>query len=258
MKSYLLLLILSFSSSLLAHTDGYKKPTDVLPISNLSGEDMQITFNKFCEYPDICQDKDNNTWVVYSEYLHGKENIILKKIENMSLKDSIKVNQTSEGFEHRARILCQNKSTLWIVWCAKRNNNWDIYARSYSDGKLSNEIRVTKNSAADLNPSITSDTEGNIWIAWETLRNNNFDIYAAKLVNNKISEPVNISQSNDMELRPFIKAFNNNIYIVWDRQHEENYQILLKSFDGKNWSSEKKLSPDKGFNLSPDSKHFKR
>ena len=247
----LLFFALLFSITLFAHNDDYKKPTDVLPISNLNGKDVQITFNNFGEYPDICQDKDDNVWVVYSEYLHGIENIILKKINNMSVQDSVIVNATSEGFEHRPRILSKSDDSIFIVWCAKRNNNWDIYARSYSDGKLSDEIRVTKNSAADLNPSVTSDPAGNTWIAWETLRNNNFDIYAKKIADDKISEPINISNSNDMELRPYIKYLNDNLYIVWDRQHEENYQIILKSFDGKKWSSEEKLSPDKGFNLAP-------
>ena len=106
MKNYLLLALL-FCGSLLAHNnDDNKKPTDVLPISNLNGKDVQLTFNKFCEYPDICQDKENNIWVVYSEYLHCKENVILKEIKDMSIVDSLKVNSTSEGFEHRPRILC--------------------------------------------------------------------------------------------------------------------------------------------------------
>ena len=47
MKNYLLLALL-FCGSLLAHNnDDNKKPTDVLPISNLNDKDVQLTFNKF-------------------------------------------------------------------------------------------------------------------------------------------------------------------------------------------------------------------
>jgi len=225
--------------------------TEILQASDLNSKDIQISFNDFCEYPDICQDKSDKIWIVYSEYLNGKENIILKKINQMAIEDSFVVNKTSEGFEHGPRIIHQSKNTLWIVWCAKRNNNWDIYARSFSGREFSDEIRVTNNSAVDINPSITSDSEDNIWIAWESLRNNNFDIYVTKLSGTKISRPINISESGDMELRPYILSAGKNVYVTWDRQHKENYQIILRSFDGEKWEHEIKLSPDKGFNLAP-------
>ena len=83
MKNCLLFIIAAFS--ILFAQQKSNLYTEIFPVSDLNSKDIQVSFNDFCEYPDICQDKNDNIWIVYSEYLNNRENIILKKINRMAI-----------------------------------------------------------------------------------------------------------------------------------------------------------------------------
>ena len=100
--------------------------TQILPIVDLGAEDLQVAFNNYSEYPDITKDQQGNIWIAYTELSNRKENIILKKITNLKIVDSVVVNSSSEGNEYYPRLFCDKENKIWITWSAKRNNNWDI------------------------------------------------------------------------------------------------------------------------------------
>lgn len=226
-----------------------KPTTPILPLSSLGAEEIQISFNNFCEYPDLAVDNNGIVWAAYTEYLNEKENIILKKIDGMKITDSIVVNSISEGNEYYPRLFCDAKNKLWIVWSAKRNNRWDIFIRNYWKGNLSEEINLTNNDAVDLHPSVCVDESSNLWIAWESMNNNNFEILAVKISEEEVvSAPINVSSSPNMDLRPTIFCSGNNVSVVWDQQEEDKYQTFIKTITGND--QQEALSPAKGFNMA--------
>ena len=41
------------------------------------------------------------------------------------------------------KLTASSDGIVWIVWAEYRNQEWDVYAKSLTDGVLSTEIRIT-------------------------------------------------------------------------------------------------------------------
>lgn len=205
----------------------------------------------FCEYPDVCVDENDNIFIAFTELENGKERINVKQYQKDQLINTIQISSKT-GKEFRPRIHCDSKNRIWIVWSAKRENNWDIYARYLSDGDLSKEFRLTDNFAIDIRPEFTIDKKNSIHLVWESLRNDNFNIYYLKFDDEKIITKNNLSESKNMDLRPaIICSDKKEIFVTWDRQIEDSYQIIYKKYEHEKWNSEKTISPKIGFNTTP-------
>lgn len=228
-----------------------QETTPIRPISELGAQDLQLTSHHLAEYPDICQDQKGNVWVVYSELNENRERIVLKKVVNFTVVDSMIVNHL-DGLESFPRLTCDQKNRLWITWCAKRENNWDIYARILTDGKWSDEMRVSDDPKPDLHPVIRITSENDIWIAWESLRNGNFDIVAARILRDRPQKPVLISDAPEPDLRPeMVSSAKGGLMVLWDRQKDDDYHVMMNSLTKKSWSGEIMISSGEGFNLAP-------
>ena len=93
-----------------------------------------------------------------------------------------------------------------IAW-QEKNSDWDILYYDLSSNKTT---KVVKNSADQINPSVSSR-----YIVWQDYRNGNWDIYAYDLINKK---EIQITNSPQNETNPvvFWKRIawlqDNNIY----------------------------------------------
>lgn len=228
------------------------EPTPIRSISELDGIDLRITNHPFAEYPDICQDKTGDIFIVYSEMIDGKERIVLKIVHDLVMTDSLQVSE-SVGIEGFPRIVSCPSGVVWIVWAGKRGGNWDLYARNMTNSALSPEIRLTNDPAADLHPAIVSDMQNNIWIAWERVEGADFDIYGMKIIDNHPGEPFSIADTENKEFRPTLAIDAKNcIYAAWDCQKSENYEILLRKCVNGKWQTAKSVSPEaSGKNMAP-------
>ena len=208
--------------------------TNTESISSLGAKDIKVTEDPYSEEPDICIDKENSIWIVYTSLSNDEEKILLVKMQDTIAAKKFTVSRVS-GFESSPKILCDRTNKIWIVWSAKRNNNWDIYARFYFNEKLSDEFRITDDPEVDIHPSICEDLKGNIIVVWESLRDKNFNIYYCTINEQNISAPSAISTSQNMDLRPSAAVNGNSIIIVWDRQEDDRYFIMLKIHNGNKW-----------------------
>ncbi|MCK4716012.1 MAG: DUF3604 domain-containing protein [Candidatus Marinimicrobia bacterium] len=226
--------------------------TPIESLSALGVHDVKLSSHPFTGYPDICEDIDGYLWVTYMELKDGLEFIIVKKISNkLTTIDSFIVSE-EKGIEYRPRITCAGDNKVWVVWSAKRNGNWDIFARSIYQEQLSKEFRVSIHEGIDIRPAICSNKNGGIWIAWETLRQDNFDICVKFLSSEKINKPILLTTDAHMDLRPQIKCDGDGqLYVVWDRQIEDSYRVLLKTINQGEIGSERLISSQFGFNLAP-------
>ena len=82
----------------------------------------------------------------------------------------------------RTAVAVDGSGRVWVFWSAKKDGNFDIYAKSYSDGRWSAEMRLTTDPGTDVNPVATTDAQGRVWVAWQGFRNHNLEILAAAQV----------------------------------------------------------------------------
>jgi len=227
------------------------EPTPICSISELDGTDLRMTHHPFAEYPDLCQDISGDIFIVYSELVEGRERIILKKVHDFIVTDSIQISDSS-GIEGFPRIVCNPSGAIWIVWAGKRNGNWNLYARNLTNGALSSEMMLTNDPEIDLHPAVVSDAQNNIWIAWERVKDSDFNIYGMKITGYQPGKPFAIAETEDKEFRPTLAVDAKNcVYAAWDCQKAENYEIFLRKCVSGKWQTAKSVGPAYGKNMAP-------
>ena len=72
---------------------------------------------------------------------------------------------------------------MHIAWEDHRSGNGDIYyvKLDQSGNKLTNDAKISNDSAVSRNPSIAVDGQGHIYIVWENVENGSEEIHFAKL-----------------------------------------------------------------------------
>jgi prepilin-type N-terminal cleavage/methylation domain-containing protein len=159
--------------------------------------------------------------------------------------------------------------SLYLVWSDDRSGNGNIYLHKINttNGSLiGSEYGVSHDSSGNIqrNPDLANDQDGNIYFAWEDNRSGNWDIYAQKFILSSgtfwgSDLKVNSFDSNDQVNAKIILdrdtdsgATNlNNFYVVWQSNHQGNFDIFLRKFnkDGAadaSFSSEKQINSDGG------------
>ena len=82
-----------------------------------------------------------------------------------------------DGDDFRTAIAQDGKGRIWVVWSARKERNFDLYARSFDGKKWSPTERLTTAENSDIFHSMVSDDKGNLYLAYQSARSGNFDIY---------------------------------------------------------------------------------
>lgn len=193
-------------------------------------------FNSFYnEYPAVAVDKKGNVWIVCTGVTHtGGEAIFLTRFYNNTWEEPQQVSSYTNQ-EFNPKIVCDLDDNIWVVWCAKRQDQFDIYARRYDqyNKKWSEEYKISDDKTPDFNPVIVVDNKNNLYVAWESLEYNNFSIKIAFYNKEKWSKPIVVSSNEYKNFRPSIVVDKkNNIWVAWDGYKEnKGYDIFLRRID---------------------------
>jgi len=146
---------------------------------------------------------------------------------------------TGKTLEYRPVIAFDGKGKVWVVWCAKRNENWDVFARWYDSGNWSDEMRVTDSPKVDYKPSVTIDKRGNLWLAWESLRTGKSQIFISMYNGRTWTKKQQLSTNGEYNFRPAAACDESGrVWIVWDSFRDKNFDFFGKFLENGRWSEE--------------------
>jgi hypothetical protein len=130
--------------------------------------------------------------------------------------------------------------TLWAAWETNRNGNWDIYARSYTEGLWSAPLRMTESDSSDLSPVLLRDRFGRMWFVWESKHSGVWKIYTktfgGPIMTEGYAGPGNVvgSRSPDGCIDT-----SNRLWVVWQSPGtlaEDSAEVFAKYYDGEMWT----------------------
>jgi hypothetical protein len=149
-----------------------------------------------------------------------------------------------------------NGQNIYTVWQDATSMNYEIYfKRSANDGEnWEKTINLSRNQEKSLHPAIAVN-RSKVYVVWQDKRDGNYEIYFMKSANKgeKWSKPKRLTNNNGNSLKPAIAVNGENIYIVWQDNTGEYYEIyFMYSMDkGKNWTK-KRLYRSTGELQNPD------
>gem|GEM_PF-711398 len=144
--------------------------------------------------------------------------------------------------------LMPNSSCL--VWQTNLHGNWDIYSR-FSEGAIwGDTMKITDDSANDMNPSVAYDYARNCyWCAWQRFDTNDWNIYIANGDQNGWSTPYLLTDSILEDYLPSVYVIHDTVWAVWSRGMSMGdsgsfYDVYSCFYDGTQWSSLIPLTDD--------------
>jgi hypothetical protein len=114
--------------------------------------------------------------------------------------------------------------------------NFEIWGRSYQNGKLSEPIRVSEDKGNDVNPVATTDASGRVWVAWQAARGNVFGILERhQKGDGSWSSGRTVSTQTRNCWTPAIAATKqgSRVAIAWDTYEKGDYDVWAREFSGE-------------------------
>ena len=210
------------------------------------------------EYPSVAVDNNGNLSVAYNYTPdEGKEavylntfnissvefneipgdtydNNLLELVKHPEWGGALQVS-TETGVEYRPRIAVTSDNVVWVVWSARRNQEWNIFARVYFDGEFGEEMQLTGNQGYNFRPVVFADTHNRVWVAWERgTDEKNIHIIAKYYSEGEWSQEIVIEERLGYSYRPvMLDAPDGAVWFAWDYTYTHSYttNIFIRSFE---------------------------
>lgn len=178
--------------------------------------------------------KSGKQYLAWVAYQNEKDRVLLVERDGPDGKWSAPKEISKAGYHFRVALATTHDGTLWVVWAEMVEQNWDLYARPYKDGKLGEAQRLTKDAGPDIWHRMTTDNRGRAWLVWQGFRNGQSDIFAMCADDKGWHAPIKVSESKGNDWDPCITADpkEDRVWIGWDTYEQNNYRVVVTSLEG--------------------------
>ena len=147
------------------------------------------------------------------------------------------------GDLYKCSVTVDGKGRAWIFWAANKSwpkqdvANFEIWTRSYDNGKLSEPVNLSNTAGNDVSPVATTDSAGRVWVAWQGARENVFRILERhQNADGSWSAERLVSTQSRNCWTPAIASTGKGgrVAVAWDTYEKGDYDIWVREFsDGK-------------------------
>jgi hypothetical protein len=143
------------------------------------------------------------------------------------------------GDLYKCSVAVDGSGKAWIFWAENKSwpkqdlANFEIWARAWDKGKLSEPINLSANAGNDVNAVATTDANGRVWVAWQGARGNVFRILERhqKSDGSWTNERL-VSEQNGNCWTPAITATakGTRVAIAWDTYDKGDYDVWVREY----------------------------
>ncbi|MEW6303047.1 MAG: hypothetical protein AB1705_06225 [Verrucomicrobiota bacterium] len=144
-----------------------------------------------------------------------------------------------KGDIYKTAVTLDGQGALWVVWSENKRwqekgatANFEIWARSFKDGKSSAPVNLSNHAGNDVSAVAATDSQGRVWVAWQGARDGVFRIVAKRQTGVGWSDEIRVSTQNGSCWTPAIAAAKNGtVAIAWDTYDKGDYDIWVREID---------------------------
>lgn len=150
----------------------------------------------------------------------------------------------ADGDVYRTAVAEDSEGKIWVVWSEQRNDNWDLYARSFDGEGWSRIERLTDAAQPDTQHKLIADSQGRLTLVWQGYRDNRARIWAKSFdAANGWSAESEISDSPENCWEPSIAVdSNDNVFAAFDCYGANGYDVFLAARRGEDWISPRTIA----------------
>jgi hypothetical protein len=145
-----------------------------------------------------------------------------------------------QGDLYKCSVTVDGKGRAWIFWSENKSwpkqdlANFEIWARSCENGKLSEPVNLSSNAGNDVSPVAATDATGHVWVAWQGARGNVFRILERhQNAGGSWSGERAVSTQSYNCWTPAIAATpakGGRVAIAWDTYEKGDYDVWVREF----------------------------
>ena len=180
------------------------------------------------DLPDIAGATDGSLWVAWMSHSDRRDEVSLRQYREGAWSNVVMVPGGS-GDVWLPQVAVDEENRPWVVWSARRNDNWDLFARRFdpeseSWGEL---LQLTDHRLPDINPHLTS-RDGRFALVWQGFRGRESDIFLRTYSDGNWSEPVEVSGGPGNDWNP-VAAIDSRgaAWVAYDSYRNGNYDVFL-------------------------------
>ena len=187
------------------------------------------------DLPDIAAASDGTLWLVWMSHDARRDEINLRQYRNGSWSNVLLV-PNGDGDVWLPQVALDGRNRVWVVWSARRNGNWDLYARRYDPAAESwgSLVRLTDHRLPDINPSLAA-RDGKLAVAWQAFRGSESDILLRTFADGEWSQAVSVSGRPGNDWSPAVALDSRGAaWVAYDSYRNGNYDVYLTALqDGR-------------------------
>jgi len=208
------------------------------------------------DFPSAALAPDGSLYVAYVAFTHGKDfraklpvpkpmedfkileqpvggdQVLLLKLKGGRWTGPLAVTPTGQDV-FRTATAVDGRGRAWVFWTAKKDDAWNLFARSVSGGTMGKTLQLTDTKTPDIFPVATTDKAGRVWAAWQAFGKTNSDIVAARQEGDVFGKPVVVADGPGNEWTPAIAASKDGeIAVAWDTYGKGDYDVYCRVWSG--------------------------
>ncbi|MES2695058.1 MAG: hypothetical protein V4773_16415 [Verrucomicrobiota bacterium] len=137
---------------------------------------------------------------------------------------------------YKCAVAIDGKGRPVVIWSentsfpSKPLANFELFAATVVDGKVSAPVKLTDNAGTDICPVATTDSSGRVWIAWQAARNNGFRILERHQTSDTAwsAERMVSTQAGNCWLPAIAASAQGRVAIGWDTYDKGDYDVWVR------------------------------
>src|SRR5262249_14340934 len=114
------------------------------------------------DYPSLAAARAGALWLAYQSYEVAchEDRILLISFTDGRWTTPLEV--ASGGIYYRLQVAIDGTGRVWVVWAQLQDEDWELFARSFANGRMQEPQRITANAGADWNHRLTAAPDGRL------------------------------------------------------------------------------------------------
>jgi hypothetical protein len=135
-------------------------------------------------------------------------------------------------------VAIDGQGRTWVIWSENKSwpvqplANFDLFAATVVDGKVSSPIKLTDSAGSDISPVAATDASGRVWLAWQGARQDGFRILERHQTADGTWSPERVvsTQAGNCWSPALAAADDGRVAIGWDTYDKGDYDVWVREF----------------------------
>ncbi len=186
------------------------------------------------DFPSVTVTKDGDVWIAWQGFRPWEDRVYAEKLGAGGPPHRV---SSSAGDVFRTAVAEDTEGKIWVVWSERKNDNWDLYGRSFDGTGWSSTQRLTNASQPDTQHSLLLSPDGTLHLVWQGYRNNRAAIFHKQFTPAtgwSDESRVSMHEGNCWEPSLAIDS-KGNLAVAWDQYGPDGYDVMLRQRTGGQW-----------------------